>query len=44
MSATEWMGASQVMRSRYGSRTGPVPSFRSGSSIQALGNPSATIR
>ena len=44
MSATEWIGASQVIRSRYGSRTGPVPSFRSGSSIQADGKPSATMR
>ena len=46
MSATEWIGASQVMRSRWGSSTGrrPPAPMRSGSSSQASGRPSATIR
>ena len=37
MSATEWMFASHVMRSRWGSRIGPVSSVRRGSSIHASG-------
>ena len=44
MSSTEWIGASQVMRSRWGSSTGSVSGVRSGSSSQASGKPSATIR
>ncbi len=35
MSATEWIGASQVMRSRWESRTGSVSAVSLGSSIQA---------
>ena len=44
MSATEWIGASQVMRSRWGSRMASVSGVSSGSSIQASGKPSATAR
>ena len=45
MSAIEWIGASQVMRSRWGSSTAAASGTdRSGSSIQASGRPSATMR
>ena len=44
MSATEWMGASQVIRSWYGSSTGSVSGVSAGSSIHASGKPSATSR
>ena len=37
MSATEWIGASQVTRSASGSRIGLVSSVTSGSSSQASG-------
>ena len=44
MSSTEWMIASQVTRSRCGSRIGRVPSSSAGSSSQTPGNPSITRR
>src|SRR5438045_8696150 len=39
MSAIEWIGASQVMRSRCGASTGSVSSVSAGSSIHASGKP-----
>src|ERR671914_1085261 len=44
MSSTEWIGASQVMRSRTGSSTGLVSSLMSGSSSQASGKASISFR
>ena len=44
MSSTEWIGASQVTRSRCGSSTGVVSSVSAGSSSHASGSPSATLR
>ena len=44
MSATPWMGASQVMRSRWGRRIASVSSVSFGSSIQASGKASTTRR
>ena len=44
MSATEWITASQVTRSATGSRIGLVSSFTSGSSSQASGNASISLR
>ena len=44
MSSTEWMIASQVTRSRCGSRTSVVSSVSAGSSSHASGSPSATRR
>ena len=44
MSATEWIGASQVTRSATGSRIGLVSSLTSGSSSQASGNASISLR
>ena len=43
-SATEWIGASQVTRSLTASRIGRVSSVTSGSSSQAFGNASITMR
>ncbi len=43
MSSTEWIGASQVIRSRCGSRIGRVSSLTSGSSSQASGNASTSF-
>ena len=44
MSPIEWIGASQVIRSRCGSRTGSVSGVSAGSSIHARGNASTTRR
>ena len=44
MSATAWIGASQVTRSACGSRRGSVSSVSAGSSIQASGKASSTRR
>ena len=43
MSAIEWIGASQVRRSRTGSRIGRVSSLTSGSSSQASGKASISL-
>src|SRR5215203_5278424 len=43
MSSTEWIGASQVILSRTGSRIGRVSSVMSGSSSQASGNASISL-
>ena len=43
MSAIEWIGASQVTRSRTGSRIGRVSSVTSGSSSQASGKASISF-
>ena len=43
MSAIEWIGASQVSRSRTGSRIGRVSSVTSGSSIQASGKAAISL-
>ena len=43
MSAIEWIGASQVSRSRTGSRIGRVSSLTSGSSSQASGKASISF-
>ena len=42
-SSTEWIGASQVTRSRCGSRIGRVSSLMSGSSSQASGKASTSL-
>ena len=44
MSATEWIGASQVTRERCARRTSSVSGVSFGSSIQASGNASTTRR
>ena len=44
MSAIEWIGSSQVIRSRWGSSRSAVAGSSAGSSIHASGSPSITRR